>query len=212
MLCPCSSYLQKTTNTPTLNGGDRGGVRIRLFSEVTLFKYNVSTILSPIVAFAEAMSDNASLTEQTTCVDSESEDAWYTIDIFSHVQLELDESNVSHKQLFLFLTRAGGNRRTFLQEEKTRIPMITVYSNNFSWRKKQGSVTLVAKLEMGSFQDVKKVDRRKIEEMRLPEKITFTLPPCDASFMKVKAKLIDENSDNEILLETEQLHVPLTLE
>ena len=55
------------------------------------------------------------------------------------------------------------------------------------------------------------VDRRKIEEMRLPEKITFTLPPCDASFMKVKTKLIDENSDNAILLETEQLHVPLTL-
>ena len=55
------------------------------------------------------------------------------------------------------------------------------------------------------------VDRRKIEEMRLPEKITFTLPPCDASFMKVKAKLIDENSDNDILLETEQLHVPLAL-
>ena len=61
------------------------------------------------------MSDNVSLTEQTTCVDSESEDAWYTIDIFSHVQLELDESNVSHKQLFLYVTRAGGNRRTFLQ-------------------------------------------------------------------------------------------------
>ena len=55
------------------------------------------------------------------------------------------------------------------------------------------------------------VDRRKIEEMRLPEKITVTLPPCNASFMKVKAKLIDENSDNEILLETEQLHVPLSL-
>ena len=55
------------------------------------------------------------------------------------------------------------------------------------------------------------VDRRKIEEMRLPEKITFILPPSDASFMKVKAKLIDENSDNEILLETEQLHVPLSL-
>ena len=29
--------------------------------------------------------------------------------------------------------------------------------------------------------------------------------------MKVKAKLIDENSDNEILLETEQLKVPLSL-
>ena len=49
MLCPCSSYQQKTTNTPTLNGGDGGGVRILLLSEVTLFKYNVSTLLSPIV-------------------------------------------------------------------------------------------------------------------------------------------------------------------
>ena len=39
-----------TTNTPTLNEGDRGGVRILLFSEITLFKNNVSTILSPIVA------------------------------------------------------------------------------------------------------------------------------------------------------------------
>ena len=67
------------------------------------------------LALAEVMSDNASLTEQTTCKDSESEDAWYIIDIFSHVQLELDEGNESHKQLFLYVTRAGGNRRTFLQ-------------------------------------------------------------------------------------------------
>ena len=67
------------------------------------------------LALAEVMSDNASLTEQTTCVDSESEDAWYIIDIFSHVQLELDEGNEYHKQLFLYVTRAGGNRRTFLQ-------------------------------------------------------------------------------------------------
>ena len=41
---------RKQTNTPTLNGGDRGGVRILLFPEGTLFEYNVSTILSPIVA------------------------------------------------------------------------------------------------------------------------------------------------------------------
>ena len=40
---------KKKTNTPTLNGRDRGGVRILMFCEVTLFKYNVSTILSPIV-------------------------------------------------------------------------------------------------------------------------------------------------------------------
>ena len=43
------SYLQKTTNTPSLNGGERGGVWNLLFSEVTLFEYNVSTILSPVV-------------------------------------------------------------------------------------------------------------------------------------------------------------------
>ena len=36
---------------------------------------------------------------------------------------------------------------------------------------------------------------RKIEEMRLPEKMIFTLPPSDASFMKVKAELIDENTE-----------------
>ena len=49
MLCHCSRYLKETTNTPTLNGGDRGGLQILLFSEVILFEHNVSTILSPIV-------------------------------------------------------------------------------------------------------------------------------------------------------------------
>ena len=48
MLCHCSRYLKETTNTPTLNGGDRGGLQILLFSEVILFEHNVSTILSPI--------------------------------------------------------------------------------------------------------------------------------------------------------------------
>ena len=28
----------------------------------------------------------------------------------------------------------------------------------------------------------------------MPEKMIFTLPPSDASFMKVKAELIDENT------------------
>ena len=50
MLCRCSSHLQKSINTPTLNGGDRGGVRILVFYEVTLFEYNVSKISLPIVA------------------------------------------------------------------------------------------------------------------------------------------------------------------
>ena len=45
-------------NTPTLNGGDRGGVRILLFCEVTLFTYNVSTILSPIEALIHVHSQH----------------------------------------------------------------------------------------------------------------------------------------------------------
>ena len=45
------SYLQTTTNTPTLKEGESREVWILLFSVVTLFEYNVSTIiLSPIVA------------------------------------------------------------------------------------------------------------------------------------------------------------------
>ena len=39
MLYRCSSYLQKTANTPTSNGGGRGRVQILLFSEDTLFEY-----------------------------------------------------------------------------------------------------------------------------------------------------------------------------
>ena len=39
----------ETTNTSTLNGVDKGGVWILLFSEVTLWQCNVSTILSSVV-------------------------------------------------------------------------------------------------------------------------------------------------------------------
>ena len=38
--------------------GTGAGVRILLFSEITLFKYNVSTILSPIVAFPKGQNNN----------------------------------------------------------------------------------------------------------------------------------------------------------
>ena len=50
MLCRCSSYLKKTTNTLTLNVGVRGRKRVLLFAEVALFENNASTILLPIVA------------------------------------------------------------------------------------------------------------------------------------------------------------------
>ena len=40
-------------NKHPMNGGGRGGAWILLFFEVTLFEYNVSTILSPIVALEQ---------------------------------------------------------------------------------------------------------------------------------------------------------------
>ena len=55
------------------------------------------------------------------------------------------------------------------------------------------------------------VERRKIDEMRLPEKITYTLPPCDASTMKIVTKMINESLTGETLLETGQLNVQLSV-
>lgn len=47
--------------------------------------------------------------------------------------------------------------------------------------------------------------------MRLPEKVTYILPSCDASGMKIYAKLLSEGPVGETLLETEQLSVKLSL-
>ncbi len=51
------------------------------------------------------------------------------------------------------------------------------------------------------------VERRKIDEMKFPEKIPFTLPPCDASSMKIVTRLSSDSYKT--LLETEQLKVDL---
>jgi len=112
----------------------------------------------------------------------------------------------------VFITRAVENNRSeFLQEEKTRLGMIKVYSDKFIWSKTREAGTLIAKLEMGDFEAVRKIERRKIDEMRLPEKVTYTLPSCDASAMKVVAKLLSGSPDEKILLETEQLNVKLSM-
>ena len=55
----------------------------------------------------------------------------------------------------------------------------------------------------------KQVERKKIDQMKLPEKLTYTLPTSDASSMKMFAKLL--NGSFETLLETEQLKVNLSL-
>ena len=69
MLCRCTSYLKKTANALTLNGGDRGGVWILLFFEVSLFEYYVSTILSPIVRSDSRWHFEWSLTRGSTVRD-----------------------------------------------------------------------------------------------------------------------------------------------
>ena len=47
--------------------------------------------------------------------------------------------------------------------------------------------------------------------MRIPEKVTFTLPSCDASVMRLTTKLLKQSDDVEVLLETEQLRASLPL-
>ena len=47
--------------------------------------------------------------------------------------------------------------------------------------------------------------------MRLPEKVTYTLPSCDASAMKIVAKLLSGSLSGENLLETEELNVKLAM-
>ena len=54
------------------------------------------------------------------------------------------------------------------------------------------------------------IERCKIDEMRIPEKVTFTLPSSDASVMRLSTILMQKQSDDvEVLLETEQLNASL---
>ena len=54
------------------------------------------------------------------------------------------------------------------------------------------------------------IERCKIDEMRIPEKVTFTLPSSDASVMRLSTILMQKQSDDvEVLLETEQLNANL---
>jgi len=157
------------------------------------------------------MSDYVSFVKQRKYTDC-CEDEKYIIDIFSFAQPECHDDHESHKQLFLYITRAvRNNRSAFLQEEKVKLGMLRVHSEKFCWKKTQATDVLIAKLEVGDFQAVKTVERIKIDEMRLPEKITFILPPCNASTMKVVTRLLNNSLAGETLLETEQLKVQLSM-
>ena len=53
-----------------------------------------------------------------------------------------------------------------------------------------------------------KVDRRKIEEMKLGENFIFTLPKSNASFMTVEATLMNESRD--IIFQARELDLELS--
>ncbi|KAJ7382369.1 hypothetical protein OS493_035429 [Desmophyllum pertusum] len=116
------------------------------------------------------MSDNISLAKQRACTDLRCEDEKYIIDVFSYVQ-------PGHH---------GGTNKT---------GMIKVYSDRFCWSNAQAGM-LIAQLEMGDFQAVKQVERRKIDQMKLPEKITYTLPPSNATSMKMTTRLLNESQEH----------------
>ena len=55
------------------------------------------------------------------------------------------------------------------------------------------------------------VERIKVDEMRLPEKVTFTLPKSDASSMQAVVTVLNENLDGETLLKTEHLTLTVSM-
>jgi len=156
------------------------------------------------------MSDNVTTAKQRSCTALDCEHEKYIVDIFSYMEPVHHGQNEARKQLFLYIARTEGNsRKAFLQEEQTRLGLLKVHSDRFCWSQEAQAGTLTAQLEMGDFQAVKRVERKKIDEMKLPEKLTYTLPTSDASSMKIFAKLL--SGSFETLLETEQLKVNLSL-
>lgn len=156
------------------------------------------------------MSDNVTTAKQRSCTALACEHKKYIMDMFSGMEPGHNGHNEARKQLFLYITTAEENgRKTFLQEEQIRLGLFKVHSDKFCWKKEAEAGTLIAQLEMGDFQAVKRVERKKIDEMTLPEKLTYTLPSSDASCMKLFAKLL--SGSFQTLLETEQLKVNLSL-
>lgn len=159
------------------------------------------------------MSDEISLRKQKSCLELCNEDDLYFIDVFSCVQqTERYGHNHPRQQLFLYITRAPSeNRSSFLQEEKLRLGLRRVHRDLFRWKKSSTADKILAILKMEDLEAIKKIERMKVDEMRLPEKVSFTLPKSDASSMQAVVKVLKGNLDGETLLQTEQLTLPLSM-
>ncbi|XP_068754726.1 uncharacterized protein [Montipora capricornis] len=159
------------------------------------------------------MSDEVPLREQKSCLELCNEDDLYLIDVFSCVQqTEIYGHRHPRQQLFLYITRAPSkSRSSFLQEEKLRLGLSAVHSDTFCWKKSSSADKILAILKMEDLEAIKQIERMKVDEMRLPEKVTYTLPKSDASSMQAVVKVLKGNLDGETLLKTEQLTFSLSM-
>ncbi|XP_068752980.1 uncharacterized protein [Montipora capricornis] len=159
------------------------------------------------------MSDEVPPRKQKTCVEPCSKDHTYLLDVFSCVQpTEFHGQNHPRQQLFLYLSRASSkNRSRFIQEEKLCLGLRRVHSEKFCWKKSSSADKIIAILKMEDLEAIKKVERIKVDEMRLPEKVTFTLPKSDASSMQAVVTVLNGNLDGETLLKTEQLTLTVSM-
>ncbi|XP_058953112.2 uncharacterized protein [Pocillopora verrucosa] len=125
----------------------------------------------------------------------------YFMDVYSFVQPG------QKSQLCLYLTKGGGkSRQAFLQEEQSRLGMMRVHVDKFCLKEKEAWL-IIAVLKTGDFEAVKRIERKKIDQFTLPEKLTYTLPHGSVASLKISVKLTSER--DELLLETEQLEINL---
>ncbi|XP_058953120.1 uncharacterized protein [Pocillopora verrucosa] len=153
------------------------------------------------------MSDEIPLRTQQSCT----EDEYYKIHVFSYARPATNGGTGSLKQLVLSITKAleDSGQLDIIQKQLDQgmVNVRSVYTDSFRWRKSEGT-RLLAQLIMGDFQAEKKVDRRKIEEMKLGENFVFTLPKSNASFMTVEATLMNESRD--IIFQARELDLELS--
>ncbi|CAH3135205.1 unnamed protein product [Pocillopora meandrina] len=150
------------------------------------------------------MSDNVPLRDQESCVD----DDYYMIDVFTYARPATNGETRSLHQLVMYITRAleDSGRLDILREKQRDQNMMKIYSNSFRWKKTQGE-NIIAQLFLGGFQADGNIERKKVDHMKLAENVVFTLPVSDASKMKVKGNLLNE--DGKMILEIGDMNVNL---
>lgn len=150
------------------------------------------------------MSDNVPLRNQESCVD----DDYYMIDVFTYARPATNGETGSLHQLVMYITRAleDSGRLDILREKQRDQNMMKIYSNSFRWKKTQGE-NIIAHLFLGGFHADGNIERKKVDHMKLAENVVFTLPVSDASKMKVKGNLLNE--DGKMILEIGDMNVNL---